>query len=314
MARLGIVAARPGEISFAELQELAREAESAGLEAVFSPEFMNDALSNCHIMAQATTKIKIGTWIANIYLRHPALCAQTAVAIDDISKGRLILGLGVSHRPLVEGVYKETMDKPREFLREYLTAVRNIATGKGYPGAPTPPRAATYQVPIYVGALALGTVELCGELADGVMLYLCPKSRMPRVMAALEKGAAKARRSVSSVDITTGLPACISDDLNTATATAKSSLAFYGRLPFYNKLFQSSGFTQEAEALGKGDARGVSDRMVDELMLTGPPSRCREQLAAFREAGIQLPIITIVPIPGQQTYEQAVRKAIATFA
>src|SRR5262249_36112364 len=159
---------------------------------------------------------------------------------DDASKGRLILGLGVSHRPLVEGVYKETMDKPREFLREYLTAVRNITTGKGYPGAPTPPRAAPYGVPLYVGALALGTVELCCGLADGVMLYLCPKSRMPRVMAALEKGAAKARRSVSSVDITTGLPACISDDLNTAKATAKSSLAFYGRLPFYNKLFQSS--------------------------------------------------------------------------
>ena len=114
MARLGIVIARPGETSFAELQELAREAESAGVEAVFSPEFMNDALSNCHVMAQATARIKVGTWIANIYLRHPALCAQTAVAIDDTSKGRLILGLGVSHRPLVEDIYKEKMDRPRD--------------------------------------------------------------------------------------------------------------------------------------------------------------------------------------------------------
>jgi alkanesulfonate monooxygenase SsuD/methylene tetrahydromethanopterin reductase-like flavin-dependent oxidoreductase (luciferase family) len=314
MARLGIVIARPGEISFAELQELAREAESAGVEAVFSPEFMNDALSNCHLMAQATSKIKIGTWIANIYLRHPALCAQTAVAIDDTSKGRLILGLGVSHRPLVEGIYKEKMDRPREFLREYISTIRDITTGKGIPGVPMQPRAASYKVPIYVGALALGTVELCGELADGTMLYLCPKSRMPRVMATLEKGAAKAGRSVSSVDITTGLPACISDDFNTAKATAKSNLAFYGGLPFYNKLFQSSGFVQEAEALAKGNAQGVSDRMAEEVSLIGPPSRCREQLAAFREAGIQLPIIVPVPISGQQTHVQAVRKAIETFA
>jgi alkanesulfonate monooxygenase SsuD/methylene tetrahydromethanopterin reductase-like flavin-dependent oxidoreductase (luciferase family) len=275
---------------------------------------MNDALSNCHLMAQATTKIKIGTWIANIYLRHPALCAQTAVAIDDASKGRLILGLGVSHRPLVEGIYKEKMDRPREFLREYITTVRDITSGKGVPGAPRQPRAATYKVPIYVGALALGTVELCGEMADGVMLYLCPRSRMPRVMAALEKGAAKAGRSVSSVDITTGLPACISDDLNAAKAEAKKNLAFYGGLPFYNKLFQSSGFAQEAEALAKGNMQAVSDRMAEELSLIGPPSRCREQLAAFREAGIQMPIITVVPIPGQQTYAQAVRKAIETFA
>ncbi len=314
MARLGIVIARPGEISFTELQELAREAESAGVEAVFSPEFMNDALSNCHLMAQATSKIKIGTWIANIYLRHPALCAQTAVAIDDTSKGRLILGLGVSHRPLIEGIYKEKMDRPREFLREYISTIRDITTGKGIPGVPMQPRAASYKVPIYVGALALGTVELCGELADGTMLYLCPKSRMPRVMATLEKGAAKAGRSVSSVDITTGLPACISDDFNAAKATAKSNLAFYGGLPFYNKLFQSSGFVQEAEALAKGNAQGVSDRMAEEVSLIGPPSRCREQLAAFREAGIQLPIIGPVPISGQQTHVQAVRKAIETFA
>lgn len=312
MARLGIVVARPGEVSFAELQELTREAESAGIEAVFSPEFMNDALANCMVMAQATTKIKVGTWIANIYLRHPALCAQTAVAIDDTSKGRLILGLGVSHRPIVENVYKEKMDRPREFLREYMTTVRDITTGKGVPGAPIQPRAATYKVPIYVGALALGTVELCGEMADGVMLYLCPKNRLPRVQAAIEKGAAKAGRPASAVDITTGLPTCISDDLNAVRETAKRNLAFYGGMPFYNKLFQSSGFVQEAEALAKGNAQGVSERMAEELSLIGPPARCREQLAAFRQAGIQLPIIVPVPV-GNQTYPQAVRKAIETF-
>ena len=157
-------------------------------------------------------------------------------------------------------------------------------------------------------------MELCGEMADGAMLYLCPVSRMPRVMAALEKGAAKAGRSVSSVDVTTGLPACISDDLNAAKATAKSNLAFSGGLPFYNKLFQSSGFVEEAEALAKGNANGVSDRMAEAVSLIGPPSRCREQLAAFREAGSQLPIIVPVAIPGQQTSAQAVRKAIETFA
>jgi alkanesulfonate monooxygenase SsuD/methylene tetrahydromethanopterin reductase-like flavin-dependent oxidoreductase (luciferase family) len=295
------------------MQELARMAESAGIEAVFSPEFMNDALSNCHIMAQATTKVKVGTWIANIYLRHPALCAQTAVAIDDTSKGRLILGLGVSHRPLVEGILKEKMDKPRELLREYITTVSNITTGKGYPGSPMQPRAATNKVPIYVGALALGTVELSGELADGVMLYLCPKNRMPKVLNALERGAAKAGRKASAADVTTGLPTCINDDLNAARATARNNLAFYGGLPFYNKLFQNSGFAQEAAALAGGNANAVSDNMAEAVSLVGPPSRCREQLAAFREAGIQLPIIVPVATPGQ-TPTQAVRKAIETLA
>jgi alkanesulfonate monooxygenase SsuD/methylene tetrahydromethanopterin reductase-like flavin-dependent oxidoreductase (luciferase family) len=175
------------------------------------------------------------------------------------------------------------------------------------------PRAAAYKVPLYVGALALGTVELCGELADGVMLYLCPTSRMPRVMAALEKGAAKAGRSVVSVDITTGLPACVSDDLDAARTTAKNNLAFYGGLPFYNKLFQSSGFVKEAEELAKGNGNAVSDKMAEAVSLIGPPSRCREQLAAFREAGVQLPIIVPVPVAGQSN-AQAVRKAIETFS
>ena len=84
----------------------------------------------------------------------------------------------------------------------------------------------------------------------------------------------------------------------------KNNLAFYGRLPFYNKLFHNSGFVQEAAALAKGDATGTSDRMAEEVSLIGPPSRCREQLAAFREAGVQLPISrqlqsAIRPMPRQ---------------
>ncbi len=313
MARLGIVAANVSGLSFTELQDLAREAESAGLEAIFSPEFMNDALANCQVMAQATSRIKVGTWIANIYLRHPALCAQTAVAIDDTSKGRLILGLGVSHRPIVEGVYQEKMEKPRNFLRQYIGTVRDISAGKEIPGMAMQPRAASYKIPIYIGALALGTVQLSGELADGVMLFLYPKRRIPTALTALEKGASKAGRSVSAVDVTTGLPSCISDDMNAAMDAAKKNLAYPGRLPFYNKLFHDSGFEQEAAALAKGDTQAVTDTMADELSLVGPPSRCREQLAAFREAGIQLPILNPVPV-GDQSYAQAVRKAIETFA
>jgi alkanesulfonate monooxygenase SsuD/methylene tetrahydromethanopterin reductase-like flavin-dependent oxidoreductase (luciferase family) len=168
-------------------------------------------------------------------------------------------------------------------------------------------------VPIYIAALALGTVELAGELADGVMLDLCPRSRLPKIRTALDRGAAKVGRNASTVDLTLGLLACISDDLPAAKAAAKATLAFYGALPFYNTLFQSSGFVREAADFVKGGVQAVSDRMIEELVLHGPPTRCREQLAAFRAAGIQLPIIRPVPVGGQP-YAQAVRKAIETFA
>ena len=314
MARVGVVAANMSGLTFNELRDLARHAESAGFEAIFSPEFMNDSLINCQIMAQATSKIKVGTWIANIYLRHAALCAQTAIAIDDTSKGRLILGLGVSHRPIVEGLYQEKMEKPRNFMRNYIGAIRDMAAGKELPGMAMQPRAATNHIPIYIGALALGTVQLSGEIADGVMLYLCPLSRIPAALAAVEKGAAKGSRSLSDVDITTGLITCISDDMNAAMETAKQSLTFYGGLPFYNQLFHDSGFEEEAASLLKGDGSGfVSEKMADELCLIGPPARCRERLAAFQEAGIQMPIFNPSPV-GSESYGDAVRNAIETFA
>ena len=313
MARIGVVAANMSGLTFTELQELAREAEGTGFEAIFSPEFMNDSLINCQIMAQATSTIKVGTWIANIYLRHAALCAQTAIAIDDTSQGRLILGLGVSHRPIVEGLYQETMENPRNFMRNYIGAIRDMAAGKELPGMAMQPRSATNHIPIYIGALALGTVRLSGEVADGVMLYLCPKSRIPTALGALEKGAVKGGRSVSDVDITTGLISCISDDMEAAMEAAKQSLSFYGGLPFYNKLFHDSGFEAEAASLLKGDGTGfVSEKMADELCVIGPPARCRGQLASFREAGIQMPILNPAPV-GDQSYGDAVRKAIETF-
>jgi alkanesulfonate monooxygenase SsuD/methylene tetrahydromethanopterin reductase-like flavin-dependent oxidoreductase (luciferase family) len=89
-------------------------------------------------------------------------------------------------------------------------------------------------------------------------------------------------------------------------------LAFYGGLPFYNKLFHDSGFVQEAAALARGAVSGASDALADAVSLVGSPTRCREQLATFRATGIQLPIVAPVPVAGQ-TSAQAVRTAIETF-
>ena len=313
MARTGLVTATFSGLSLADLQALAREAEAAGFEVLCVPEFMNDALANCQLVTQVTSRLKAATWVANIYLRHPVLCAQTAIALDYTSRGRLILGLGVSHRPIVEGVYQEKMERPRDFLRQYVTTVRQGLTGQGSPGPSVRLQTAAYGVPIYIAALALGTVELAGELADGVMLDLCPTSRLPKVRAALARGAARAGRSPSAVDLTLGLLACISDDLPAAKAAARAALAMYGTLPFYNKFFHNSGFEQEAAAFGQGKVQAVSDTMIEALVLHGPPARCRDQLAVFRAAGVQLPIIRPVPVGGQ-SYAQAVRMAIKTFA
>src|SRR5580693_4752483 len=102
MARCGFSLSAMSGIPHSEFIQLAREVEDAGFSGVFIPEANNDALMCSYAVAKATKHIQIGTWIVNVYLREPTLCAAAAEMVQDESGGRFILGLGVSHRPALE--------------------------------------------------------------------------------------------------------------------------------------------------------------------------------------------------------------------
>jgi alkanesulfonate monooxygenase SsuD/methylene tetrahydromethanopterin reductase-like flavin-dependent oxidoreductase (luciferase family) len=319
MARKGVVISTVSGASYKEVTQLSRIAEEQDWDAVFMSEAMNDALAGIEAMALATRRIKVGTWIANIYLRHPALAGASAVAIDELSEGRLILGLGVSHRPLLDALGIEMQDA-RTYLRSYIATVKKVMAGRPLrEGLRLHFRPATHTIPIYLGALALETVELVGEVADGAMLYLCTPERVHEAIKRLRRGAAKAGRDPEALETTLGIPVYLSDDLEAARAGARANLAFSGSLPFYNRLFRRSGFVKEADALSQAVAKGdqaaaaaaVSDEMADALCLIGPAPRCWEGLQAFRDAGVQMPIL--VPNPVNEDFGSAVRKTLETF-
>src|SRR5215208_2845902 len=115
-----------------DIQDVAREAEAAGFDGIFCAEANNDALGTAQLMGTATGSIQVGTWIANIYLRHPYVCAQGAALISEATGGRCILGLGVSHQP-VNGALGVEMQDPPAALREYTTALRSWLRGEGPP-------------------------------------------------------------------------------------------------------------------------------------------------------------------------------------
>ena len=98
--RLGLAVIPGVGWSAREIQDVAREAEAAGFDAIFSAEVNNDAMATAQLMGTATSRIKVGTWVANIYLRHSYVCAQGAALISNATGGRFILGLGVSHQPV----------------------------------------------------------------------------------------------------------------------------------------------------------------------------------------------------------------------
>src|SRR5436190_4211840 len=149
--RLGLAVIPAAGWSAKDIQDVAREAESAGFDAIFSVEVNNDAMATAQLMGAATQRIQVGTWIANIYLRHSYACAQGAALLADATGGRFILGLGVSHPPVNKALGIDMGDAPTA-LRRYVTAVRSWLRGEG-PATHLPQRPAAKPVPIYVAAV-----------------------------------------------------------------------------------------------------------------------------------------------------------------
>lgn len=302
MARLGVVLSTATDASPKEFVRLGQYAEDKGFEAILVNEGRGDALACAEAIALGTTRIKVGTNIANIYFRHPFLAAMTAATIADLSDGRLVLGFGVSHRPLIESLGLR-MDQPREYLRLYIQTVRKALDGRSI-SAFFHPRPAPHPVPIYVAAVTTETAEIGGELAEGIMPFLPARSYLTRLLEAAKNAARRAGKEPHALDCIVSIPTFVSEDIEQARSAARYNLAFFAQLPFYRKQWRRCGFVDEVnamqEAWKKNDRRAaaavVSDRMVDEVCVFGPPGLCREQLAAFREAGAAMPVLAVSPV------------------
>ncbi len=285
-----------------DLRALAKEAEAGGFEAIFSPEVPPySALANAQVFAEATSKIKVGTWITNIYMRQPVICAAEALTVQEISGGRMVLGLGVSHKP-VNDRFGIDMKDPIEEMRKYVAAVRSFADGSS--PLLTIKRQLPY-LPIYTAVLTEKAAELAGEVADGIMPYMATPDHLKKLIGAVKRGAEKAGRNPSDIDITNGIPCFISDDLEAARNTGKRGLSGYARFPFYQRLITNLGFGDVVEKIKSGvnPAEAFSDDLLDAVALVGPAERCRERLEAYREAGVRLPIIVPNPVGKQSNVE-----------
>ncbi len=318
MKGYGVTVSPMSGIPYPEFVQLARETEDSGYDGVFIPEANNDALMCSLAVANATKRIKIGTWIVNIYLREPTLCAAAAEMVQDAAEGRFILGLGVSHRPALElrGI---NMGNARDRLRRDTKVIRDAFSG-AIDMFGMKFRAPKHPIPLYFAALAMETAKLGGELADGLMLYMCPPERMRKSIDAARNVAQQNNRKPSDLTMTCGVPVFLHDDLNKAYAAARSGLAFYGALPFYNRIMANSGFAGPAaqimDAAKKRDNAGmisaVTNDLADSVALVGPASRCIERLAAYREQGCDVPIL--VPNPIGEDFSTGVRRLLKAFS
>ncbi|WP_103380945.1 LLM class flavin-dependent oxidoreductase [Pseudonocardia dioxanivorans] len=286
-----------------DIRSVARAADDAGFEAIFTTEVNNDAIATAQLMGSATERIRVGTWIANVYLRHSYTCAAGAALIAEATAGRFVLGLGVSHQP-VNAALGITMERPLELLRRYVGEVRTWLAGEG-PATHLPQRPAARAVPLYVAAMGREAVELSGEIADGAM----PTFWSPQRVAQSKEWIAEGRsRSVGPgpFDLTLGIPTFLGSDLAGCRDAARQNLALYTGLPFFRRMWRSSGYVAEVEQMEAGDgAASLSDAMLDSFCLLGPVARCRERLAEYRSSGVDLPILgpPVGPGPARQVID-----------
>jgi len=301
--------------------ERVRLAEELGLESAWVTQLAGrDALTVLTAYALRTERIRLGTGVVPIYTRTPATMAQTAATVDELSGGRLRLGLGVSHRPVVEGWHGQTIDKPVSEMREYVTIVRAILAGEDPPpGAKWPtgfrlvgvdPRP---DLPIYVAGLSPRMLRAAGEIADGTVLWLCnPGYIRDVVVPEVRAGREAAGKSPDGFDIVPAVPAAVVDDPAEAFAAMRRDLLTYFSLPFYRAMIERSGFAADVErydaAAGDVEAMqaAISDDFLRALTAVGDADGVRAGVARYLEAGATSPCVG--PIPGTD-FEATLRAA-----
>jgi len=298
--------------------DLVLEAERLGYDSVWTAEaYGSDAISPLCWIGARTSKIKLGTSVIQISARTPACLAMTAMTIDHLSHGRLILGLGVSGPQVVEGWYGQPFPRPLERTREYVAIVRQMLAredyvrfqGKQYqlpyPGGmgigkplklinqPLRPH-----VPIYLGAMGPKNIELAKEIADGWLpLYMSPY-RMKEVYGDAVSNFPAGFEIPCPVMVVPG------DDLSQCLFPVKMTLSFYiGGMGHKSKNFSKEqiarmGYAKEADVVqqlfleGKrGEAiEAVPDALADEIALCGPWARIKDRLQAWHDT----PVTTLV--------------------
>ena len=273
-----------------DIQMVAREAEDAGFDAIFTTEVNNDALATAQLTGAATQHIQVGTWVANIYLRHAYVCAQGAALIADVTEGRFILGLGVSHAPVDQALEIDMLARAGRAVRRYVRPRCRPGCTVKAPPTHLPQRPAVQPVPLYVATLTSPIVAAAAALADGIMPLLWSAERVKQSKAWVARGRAKAP-TLGPLTITLGLPTFLGDDLETLPTPP-------ARISDYSPPFPSSNGSSGRVALrrrqpdGAGaGASALTDRLLDAVCLLGPEDRCSEQLAAFRAAGVDMPIL-----------------------
>lgn len=303
----------------AGIDETIAMAEDLGFDSIWTAEaYGSDALTPLAWWGARTSRVKLGTSIAQISARTPAAMAMAAMTLDHLSGGRFILGLGASGPQVVEGWYGQPYPRPLERTREYVEIIRRIVARQEplafsgnqyhvpYPGGTglgKPLKSIVHplrpDIPIYLGAEGPKNVALAAEVADGWMpVFFSPKSDA-FYRRALAEGFARpgARRTLADFEVPTAVSVIVNDDVEAAADMMRPTLALYiGGMGartqnFHYDVFVRLGYEDECQRIQElyleGKTReamaAVPTRLVEDVALIGPAEKIKDELVEWKK-------------------------------
>lgn len=286
--------------------DIAQEAERAGFDVLWKGEASgSNAFMLLSSVATVTEEVALGTGIANVYSRSPALLGMSAATLDHLSGGRARLGIGVSTPAIVQNWHACTFDQPLRRARESIEIIRSIVEGGTveYQGEifeigpySVGLSAIDGDVPIYNAAMSETNRRLTAEFTEGWMPVLTPLSSLRDLASEVRELARQAGREPPTV--APWIPIAVADDHDQAEQLMRGHLAQEMGMG-YNRLARKFGYGAAADEAHDrwragdrdGAAAAISDRMLSELAVYGSPSECREQLASYVDAGADLLVL-----------------------
>jgi coenzyme F420-dependent oxidoreductase len=315
MAEIGLVTPYWNDLKTEELIETAALAEELGYHSIWVPEMWGrDAFSILGLIAVNTKKIKLATGIIPVFSRSPAVIAQTAATLDEISGGRMMLGLGSSGPIVIENWHGVRFEKPLLRTRECVEIIKMILRGErvdyrgeifslmGFRLQFKPLRS---DVPVLVAAIGPKNIRLAGEVADGWIPFLIPKERLKEARKELVEGALSRGREKDKITVCPYIAAAVSEDEDFAKNVVREHIAYYvgGMGTFYFNTVSRYGFPEEAGEIKtawehknkRAAVEAVSGRMLDSLSVSGSAERARSILKDYIIEGADIPVLVFPP-------------------
>ena len=271
-------------------------AETAGVQQIWmgQPPSSPDVLTTLAAAAIKTSIVRLGTSIVPTYPWHPVVLAQQVLALHDIAPGRLRLGIGPSHRAIIEDIYGLPQTKPLVHLREYVKVLHSILWegkvdhhGEFFNIVIEFPRKA--QIPVLISTLGKKAFELAGEVADGALSWMCPIPYLLQTgIPSLRKAAAANGRS-NTPPLVAHVPVAFSQDHNCVMVAGHKMFDMYAKLPFYVKMFADAGFPQISD-------KKVTDDLVNNMIISGNEDTLATSFIKILATGLDELIISLIPV------------------